>query len=62
MSDSFVYYNSQCEGVRVVFPVYMYSYVKFSPVSYSLSSDSVLLSCPRDFSELLCVKLVKHRC
>ena len=60
-SDSFVYYNSQCEGVRVVFPVYMYSYVKFDPLSYSMSS-SVLSSCPCNFSELVRVVLVKSRC
>lgn len=62
MSDSFVFYNRQREGVCVVFPIYMYSFVKFSPMSYSMSSDSVLLSCPRDFCELLRVVLVKDRC
>ena len=60
-ADSFVFYNRECEGVRVVFPVYMYSYVKFDSVSYSMSS-SVLSTSPSNYHELVRVVLVKCRC
>ena len=50
--SSFVYCNDCNEGVRVVFPVYLYSYVKF----IKFSSNSF------DFCETVCVTLVKERC
>ena len=50
--NDFVYYNDHGEGVCVVFPVYMYSYVKF-----------VKLSGKRyDFCETVCVNLLKENC
>ena len=56
MCDSFVYYKHHSEGVH------MYSFIKFSPVSYCLSSDSVWSSYPCDFCELLHVEIVKECC
>ena len=46
------YFNDCNEGVRVVFPVYLYSYVKF----IKFSSNCF------DFNETVCVTLVKERC
>lgn len=57
----FVFYNNQAEGVCVVFPVYMYNFVKFDSVSYCMSS-SVLSVCPRNFCELVRITVVKCRC
>lgn len=50
--SNFVFRNSFGEGVCVVFPIIMYSYVKF----VKLDNDC------RDFCETLCVTLFKNRC
>ena len=50
--NDFVYHNDNNESVRVVFPVYMYSYVKF-----------VKLCTNRyDFCETVCLNLLKEHC
>ena len=50
--DDFVYCNLYSESVRVVFPIYMYSHVKFIK----------LLPTRSDFSETISIKLLKFRC
>lgn len=50
--DDFVFHSNSRESVRVVFPVYMYSHVK-----------NVKLCCNRcDFSENVCINLLKEHC
>ncbi len=49
--SSFTFYNDCNEGVRVVFPVYLYSYVK-----------CIKLDNNCDFCETVSVILVKERC
>lgn len=51
--NDFMYTNKFSEVVRVVFPIYMYSYVKF----VKLSSSNVC-----DFYECISVKLLKEHC
>ena len=51
-NNNFVYRNSNNEGVCVVFPIYMYSYVKFIKLS----------DCCSDFCETVSVSLVKKCC
>lgn len=58
--DYFSYYNKNGEGVGVVFPIYMHSYVKFDSLSYC-SCASTLHPCPQDYHELLHIIIVKHR-
>ena len=53
----FTSYNKFGEGHSIVFPMYMYSYVKFSAQNYD--SDNKPL--PRDFSETLFIRIVKKR-
>ena len=48
----FLYVNNSDECVRVVFPVYMYSYVKF----VKLGNNRY------DFCETVCVNLLKEHC
>ena len=50
--DDFLYVNNSDECVRVVFPVYMYSYVKFVKLGNNRS----------DFCETVCVNLLKEHC
>ena len=50
--DDFLYVNNSDECVRVVFPVYMYSYVKF----VKLGNNRY------DFCETVCVNLLKEHC
>ncbi len=46
------YNNNLNECVRIVFPIYLYSYVKF-----------IKLSCNRyDFCETVCVNIIKEHC
>ncbi len=50
--SDFVYNNNLNECIRVVFPIYLYSYVKF-----------IKLSCNRyDFCETVCVNIIKEHC
>ena len=58
-SDRFRVYNSNSECCYVDFPVIMYSYVKFSPITYIVTSDNKLIEQKRDFKELVCIKLIK---
>ena len=52
-SDSdFIFVNKHNESVRVVFPIYMYSYVKCIKLGKSLS----------DFCEVISIKLLKEHC
>ena len=51
LDDDFVYCNKFGESVRVVFPVYMYSHVKF----VKLSNDRLC------FCEIVSVNLIKER-
>ena len=51
-SSDFVYYNKHNEGVCVVFPIYMYSYVK------CIRCDNNII----DFCETISVNLIKERC
>ncbi|XP_019858046.1 PREDICTED: uncharacterized protein LOC105314460 [Amphimedon queenslandica] len=53
----FEYYNKFGEGCFVSFPIYMYSFVKFSQKKYN-SSGECLNSCT--FTETLYIKLVKR--
>ena len=57
-SLDFVVYNKFGEGFCVDFPVYMYSYIKFSPVCYSVCGAPL----NRDFTECLSVNLCKKCC
>ncbi len=50
--NNFVFRNSNDEGVCVVFPIYMYSHVKFVKLSDNCS----------DFCETVTVMLVKSCC
>ena len=56
--SSFVIYNKDSEGYCVDFPIYMYSYVKFSSVCYSVDGKKL----NRHFSEVLSVTLCKKCC
>ena len=40
----------------------MYSYVKFSPVTYSMTDNKELVKYKRDFKELVCAKVLKKTC
>ena len=51
-SSDFVYYNKHNEGVCVVFPIYMYSYVK------CIRCDSNII----DYCETVYVNIIKKRC
>lgn len=53
-------YNRSKECCYVAFPVTMYVYVKFSPITYSMSGSD-LVECKRDFKEVLHISLVKKR-
>lgn len=53
----FQYYNKFGEGCFIVFPIYMYSCVRFTPKSYN--SDKRPLCC--SFNEILMLKVVKER-
>ena len=53
----FSFYNNHGEGCFVTFPVYMYSYVKYSQLHYAYDGTPL----PRAFMEILFVKLVKTR-
>ncbi len=50
--SDFVYYNNHNECIRVVFPIYLYSYVKFIKLS----------SIRYDFCETVCVNIIKEHC
>lgn len=49
-SSDFVFYNRHGEGVCVIFPVYMYSYVK-----------CIRLNTNIDYCETLLVRIIKKR-
>lgn len=55
--STFAVYNKHKEGVAVVFPVYMYSHVKFSKHHYDSSGQPL----PRSFTETLFIKITKIR-
>ena len=51
----FQIYNKHNEGCSISFPIYMYSFVKFSSKHYSKEGHVL----PRGFTETLMVKVVK---
>lgn len=55
--SDFQYFNKEREGCFVVFPIYLYSFVKYMPLRY----DDGGTCRPRPFIEKLNFKLVKTR-
>lgn len=60
-SNWFIIHDKLGSGCKVVFPVLLFSSVKFSPVTY-LMSDTTPIPQHRDFAETVSVTLVKCRC
>ena len=55
--DHFTLYNKFGEGHSTVFPIYMYSHIRFSAQCYDSERNPI----PRDFTETLFIKIVKKR-
>lgn len=55
-NNHFCFYNKLGEGCFVMFPMYMHSYVKFSPHSYDSAGKK---NDVRSFTETLFIKIVK---
>ena len=60
-SNWFVSHDRLGNGCKIVFPVFIHSYVKYAPQSY-LQIGTALVPQPRDFTETITVTLVKCRC
>ena len=54
--------NAGIDGCKVVFPIQMYSYIKFSPLCYSLDGTGSPVVKNRWFSEVVSISVVKQRC
>ena len=57
VDDNFVHYNKHGEGFKVVFPIRMHSYIRFSSQSYDHKHNPL----PRTFNEVISVKIIKCR-
>ena len=53
--DSFICYNHQHEACAVVFPIYLYSYVRFTKQFFNKEGQAI----PLTFTELVTMKLIK---
>lgn len=57
-NGTFIFFNSEGEGCAIVFPICMYSFVKFYPAYLCDASDPQCINCA--FCETVTVTLVKN--
>lgn len=58
--DWFKCYNIYQECSYIDFPIIMYTYIKYSPLTY-IKTDAEFIECNKDFKEMVYVVLVKKR-
>lgn len=60
-SNWYISYSKLGDGCKIVFPIFLYSYVKYAPQTYHKTSTG-LVPLSRDFIETLTVTVCKSRC